>query len=236
MTKLIVDELKVLGTEEKARHLMRFFKCGKGQYGEGDIFLGVKNPEVRSVVKRWWQQLSLSEIDELIKSPYHEVRLTALLCLKEKYRLCCKRYVDDAEKCIDFYLSHTVHINNWDLVDLSCTDILGHWLWKRDRTILYTLAQSSDMWEQRIAIVTTLFFNRKGDVADSLALSEILLSHSHDLIHKAVGWALREVGKADFDTLRIFVDTHWRQMSRTTLRYSIEHYPETERQAILARR
>ena len=200
--------------------LARFFKTGPGQYGEGDKFLGIKVPVTRTVVKECWRQVGLRELEECIASEYHEVRLAALLALVEIFRHAGKRSVpapapisaapapapDSREACVDFYLTHTEHINNWDLVDLSCYPLLGEWLLDKDRSLLYDLARNGrTIWEQRIGIVSTMTFIRHGQLADTFAIADILLHHPHDLIHKAVGWLLREAGKRDKAALETYL-------------------------------
>ncbi len=209
--------------------LMRFFKTGPGQYGEGDRFLGIKVPETRSVVKEQWRKASFAEVEECLASEFHEVRLAALLTLVEIFSHA-KKNPDLQRQCVEIYLSHTAFINNWDLVDLSCYPLLGVWLLDKDRTLLYDLARGGKtLWEQRIGIVSTLQFIRHGQLEDSFAISEILLHHPHDLIHKAVGWMLREAGKRDKAALEAFLRPRYRTMPRTMLRYAIEKFPEEER-------
>lgn len=228
----IITDLQALGNPEKAAHLSRFFKTGKGEYGEGDLFIGVTVPEQRGIAKKY-QSAEFPVLRELIASPYHEVRLTALLILVSQFEK--NKNEEFRKSCVDFYLSQTRYINNWDLVDLSCYKLLGVWLTDKDRSLLYTLSESANLWEQRISIVTCMHFVRKGDFKDCLALSERLLNHPHDLIHKAVGWLLRETGKKDHQVLTDFLQTRYRQMPRTMLRYAIEHYPEEERKKYLAK-
>lgn len=219
----------------KVEGLARFFKTGPGQYGEGDKFLGIKVPVTRSVVKERWKETSFAELEECISSEYHEVRLAALLSLVEIFRHTREK------DCIDFYLSHTEFINNWDLVDLSCYPLLGEWLQDKDRTILYRLAsEGRSIWEQRIGIVSTMAFIRRGELEDTFSISDILLHHPHDLIHKAVGWLLREAGKKDKEALEDWLKgasgkdaPRYRVMPRTMLRYAIERFPEPERQKYL---
>ncbi len=210
--------------------LARFFKTGPGQYGEGDQFLGIKVPVTRSVVKECWRQVNWADLEACMSSDYHEVRLAALLTLVEIYR-----HTKKAE-CIDFYLSHTTYINNWDLVDLSCYPLLGEWLLDKDRTLLYDLARSGKtIWEQRIGMVSTMTFIRHGQLEDTFAIADILLHHPHDLIHKAVGWLLREAGKRDKAALESYLQPRYKTMPRTMLRYAIEKFPEAERQQYLAK-
>lgn len=216
--------------------LSRFFKTGKGQYGEGDKFLGIKVPITRSVVKVCWYKLSFEDLEECIHSEYHEVRLASLLALIQIYKHARKDEVLQ-KKCVDFYLSNTAFINNWDLVDLSCYEILGDWLLNKDRTILYDFAKNGEtIWEQRIGIVTTMQFLRHNQLDDTYAIAEILLHHSHDLIHKSVGWLLREAGKRDKQRLKNFLQTRYTTMPRTMLRYAIEKFPNEERQTFLTKK
>ena len=209
--------------------LMRFFKTGPGQYGEGDKFLGIKVPETRAVVKEQWRKVSFAEVEECLASEYHEVRLAALLMLVEIFSHA-KKDPDLQRQCVESYLSHKSAINNWDLVDLSCYPLLGVWLLDKDRTLLYDLARSGKtLWEQRIGMVSTMTFIRHGQLDDTFAIADILLHHPHDLIHKAVGWLLREAGKRDKAALEAFLRPRYRTMPRTMLRYTIEKFPEAER-------
>ena len=210
--------------------LSRFFKTGPGQYGDGDLFLGIKVPVTREVVKRCWKETSLEDLEECIASGYHEIRLAALLALIEIYRHDRTK----RQACIDFYLGHTDRINNWDLVDLSCYPLLGHWLLDKDRSLLYDLAaHGKNIWEQRIGIVSTMTFIRNGELQDTFAIADILLHHPHDLIHKAVGWLLREAGKRDKEALTEYLRPRYATMPRTMLRYAIEKFPENERREYL---
>ncbi|CAN1210923.1 DNA alkylation repair protein [Tumidithrix helvetica PCC 7403] len=214
---------------EKAKTLSRFFKTGKGEYGEGDRFLGIAVPIQRKLAKEF-VELELSEVEQLLESPIHEYRLTALLILT--YQFPKVQAIAQAE-IVRFYLSHTQWINNWDLVDTSCRPILGVYLLERDRSILYEFAHSQNLWQQRIAMITTGEFIKHRQFADTIAIAEILLGHSHDLIHKAVGWMLREVGKKESPVLEEFLDRYASQMPRTTLRYAIEHFDEEKRKSYL---
>ncbi len=228
----IITELENCGNAEKAAHLSGFFKTGKGQYGEGDRFLGVTVPEQRAVAKKY-AAAELPVLEQLLASPFHEQRLTALLILVRKYQK--SKTAPEKEQYIRFYLSHTRFINNWDLVDLSCYALLGHWLQDKERSLLYELAESTNLWEQRIAIVSCMHFVRQGDFKDCLAIADKLLLHPHDLIHKATGWLLRETGKRDKDTLVAFLQDRYLQMPRTMLRYAIERFPEEERKKWMKR-
>jgi 3-methyladenine DNA glycosylase AlkD len=210
--------------------LARFFKTGPGQYGYGDQFLGIKVPVTRSIVKACWKSVTFDDLGECISSEYHEVRLAALLTLVEIFK-----HADELQqKCVDFYLSHTEYINNWDLVDLSCYPLLGMWLLNKDRSLLYNMARNGKtIWEQRIGMVSTMTFVRHGQLDDTFSIADILLHHPHDLIHKAVGWLLREAGKRDKSALEAYLAPRYRGMPRTMLRYAIEKFPESERQAYL---
>ena len=213
--------------------LSRFFKTGPGQYGEGDRFLGIKVPVTREAVKRCWPLIGLEEVEECVNSVYHEVRLAGLLALVQIFSHA-KKNPEKQKACIDFYLTHTGRINNWDLVDLSCYPLLGEWLLDIDRALLYDLARNGKtIWEQRIGIVSTMTFIRHGQLQDTFAIADILLQHPHDLIHKAVGWLLREAGKRDKAVLVAFLDPRCRKMPRTMLRYAIEKFPEEERKMFL---
>ena len=205
--------------------LSRFFKTGKGQYGEGDIFLGIKVPVTRAIVKECWKDVSFGELGECISSEYHEIRLAALLCLVRIFK-SSRKDVSRQKECIDFYLSHTEHINNWDLVDLSCYELLGAWLLDRDRSMLYDLARNGKtIWEQRIAMVSTLAFIRRGELDDCFEISDILLAgkgRMHDLLQKAAGWMLREAGKRDEARLVGYLRQRWNGIPATMRRYACE--------------
>jgi 3-methyladenine DNA glycosylase AlkD len=216
---------------DKAFILQRFFKTGPGEYGEGDIFWGLQVPVTRAIAKEFCQ-MPLSEIALLIKDPVHEVRLAGGIILVESYKKS-----DEAGKKAryDFYLENATRFNNWDLVDLTCHHIVGAWLYDKDRATLYRLAVSENLWEQRIAILSTFYFLRKESYNDTFEIAKILLDHKHDLIQKAVGWMLREVGKRNplAETEFLLENERYKQMPRTMLRYAIEKYPEKQRQAFL---
>lgn len=216
--------------------LSRFFKTGPGQYGEGDKFLGIKVPVTREIVKEQWQNTSFDDLEECIDSEYHEVRLAALLALVRKFNHA-KKDTAMQQRCVDFYLSHTNSINNWDLVDLSCYELLGRWLLDKDRSLLYDLAANGNtIWEQRIGIVSTMQFIRNGQLDDTYAIAEIFLDKPkplHDLLQKAVGWLLRDAGKRDEPRLMSWLDANASRMPRTMLRYAIEKFPEPVRQRYL---
>ena len=232
MNKLL-QEMLLKEDPSQVEGLSRFFKTGPGQYGEGDIFLGIKVPTTRAVVKSYWKELTLSDLEECVLNPYHEVRLAALLALVEMFSHSKKDRAFQKE-CVDFYLSHTDRINNWDLVDLSCYPLLGVWLLDKDRSLLYDLARDGKtIWEQRIGIVSTMTFIRHGQLDDTFSIADILLHHPHDLIHKAVGWLLREAGKKDEVALTEFLKSRHKTMPRTMLRYAIEKFPEEKRAVFL---
>lgn len=220
--------LKQSANAEKASLLSRFFKTGPGQYGEGDVFLGVMVPEQRTIAREC-VDVSLDEVDELLQNKYHEVRLTALLILVYKVKRADEK---TRREIFNFYLSHTGYINNWDLVDVTVKDIIGAYVFdfEKNRNVLYRLVRSRNMWERRIAIVATSYFIGKNDFGDTIALAEILLEDEHDLIHKATGWMLREVGKRDERALCAFLERHAQHMPRTMLRYALEKFPEKVRQ------
>ena len=217
------QELKKLGDSKQAKLLSGFFKTGKREYGEGDIFLGIKVPVQRKVAKKY-TDLSLKDTQDLLNSKIHEHRLVALLILIEKYKKSEKK-----KEIIDIYLKNTKNINNWDLVDLSAPQILGDYLLDNNRNILYTLAKSKNLWEKRISIVSTWTFIRENQLDDTLKISEILLTDNHDLIHKAVGWMLREVGKKNQAIEEKFLNKYHKTMPRTMLRYYIEKFDEKKR-------
>lgn len=215
----------------KREYLPKFFKTGKGQYGEGDKFLGVVVPNTRIVAKKH-KDVSFEVVAELLQSEWHECRLCALLMMVERFK---KSDEKERENIYRFYLSQTKHINNWDLVDLSAPYIVGDYLKDKSRDDLYRLAESNLLWEQRIAVVATVTLIRNNDFIDILRLAELLLQHKHDLIQKAVGWMLREMGKKDRDLLLQFLDKYSKVMPRTMLRYSIEKLTEAERKYYMKR-
>ena len=217
--------LEALGDPAIAAHSQRFFKTGPGEYGEGDRFLGIRIPVIRAQVRKHGD-LSMGETRCLLISPYHEVRMFSLLWLVMRFN---KGDEPERRTIYEAYLGHTAYINNWDLVDCSAHPILGGYLDGRDRIPLYVLADSESIWERRMAIMACLHFIRKHDFADALKLSERLQNDGEDLIHKAVGWMLREIGKRDLLVEQSFLKTRYRQMPRTMLRYAIERFPKEER-------
>ena len=231
LTKTITNKLQALSDAEKREIFPKFFKAGKGEYGEGDRFLGVTVPNIRAIAKLH-KDISIEEIRDLIQSEWHEVRLCALIIMVEK-----SKKKDEAlrKELFNLYLSQTKRINNWDLVDLSCRFIIGEYLLDKSRDILYQLAQSPLLWDNRIAIVSTYAFIRKGQLEDTYALSDLMMQHPHDLMHKAIGWMLREAGKRNPERLYDYVMSHRADMPRTMLRYAIEKFSPKER-AILMKR
>lgn len=272
MNNVTADEIEALflseADEKQRKLLMRFFKTGKGEYGEGDEFLGIKVPQTRGIVRELKLAVSKEEIRKLLYSKWHEVRLCGFLLLVEEMKanlpkksdlkkrkdspkdsvsmtedfpseIKCRNEVNISEikaerrrEIAEFYLAHAHQANNWDLVDLSCEYILGPYIRLSDTsdyTLLYKLAESDNLWEQRIAIVTTIDFIRNGIFDPTLQLIEQLMNHPHDLIHKAMGWMLREIGKRDKDVLTEFLEKHFGHLPRTTLRYAIERFPDIER-------
>lgn len=235
MSNILKEQIIAHADPSQVEGLMRFFKTGPGQYGEGDKFLGIKVPVTRSVVKECWKDVGFKELEDCIMSEYHEIRLAALLTLVQIFAHA-KKNPELQEQCVDFYLLHTDRINNWDLVDLSCYELIGSWLLDKDRTLLYDLARNGrNIWEQRIGMVSTMQFIRHGQTADTYAIADILLNHKHDLIQKAVGWLLREAGKRDADALRQWLQPRAHTMPRTALRYAIEKFPDSERRIWLAK-
>ena len=229
MLPQIKRDLAQLKDPNRAKNLSWFFKTGKGQYGEGDIFLGISVPEQRKVAKKH-VDLSLNDLQELLNSKIHEHRFTALLILISKYR---KAGESGRAEIFRFIIKNTENINNWDLVDLSAPRIVGDYLLNRERSILYRLAKSKSLWERRISILSTFAFIDNNDFEDALNISELLLRDEHDLIHKAVGWALREIGKRDQNLEERFLTKHYLHMPRTMLRYAIEKFDEKKRQKYL---
>lgn len=232
MKQQILEALQFLSSPEKAAFLPYFFKTGKGQYAEGDQFIGVMVPEVRKIVKEYYKDASIEDIQEILKSEFHEMRLAALLMLVSKFEKT--KNLSEQEKIVAFYLKNTQYINNWDLVDQSCYKILGRFCFENQKPeILRKLSSSENMWEKRIAIVGTLFHIKKGsfDLAIEFVLNN--LKHPHDLMHKANGWMLREIGKKNEGFMVDFLKQHYHEMPRTCLRYAIEKLDEDLRQDFL---
>lgn len=222
--------LRSIGDRSIAEHSQRFFKTGKGQYGEGDLFLGIRVPMIRKQVKKF-KEASLSEILVLLQSRFHEERLFALIALVEKY---AKGDATTRDRIYTLYMNHIQFINNWDLVDASAGPIVGAHLYDKARDPLYDLVKSANLWARRIAIMATFYFIRQNDFTDTINLAALLIHDKHDLIHKAVGWMLREVGKRDLHVEKRFLQKHYQEMPRTMLRYAIEKFDKPTRQAYLS--
>ena len=225
MIEQIKKELKEKTDSKRAEIMQRYFKTGKGEYGEGDVFIGINMPDQRVIAKKYFQ-LPLAKIQYLLDSEIHEERSLGALILNYKYE---KYSEQEKANIVDFYLKNAKRFNNWDLVDITATKILGDFLVDKKKDVLYRLVKSKNLWEKRIAIISTFAFIKKDQFGDTLEISELLLGDSHDLMHKAVGWMLREVGKKNKDVLRSFLGKNYKQMPRTMLRYSIERFDEKER-------
>jgi 3-methyladenine DNA glycosylase AlkD len=226
----VKEDLEKLSDSKKALNYSRFFKTGKGEYGEGDSFLGVVVPKQRDVAKKY-QELSLKDIQKLLSSKIHEHRLTSLFILISKFNKAEEKL---KKEIYDLYLANTKNINNWDLIDLSAPNIVGQYLFDRKRSILLKLAKSKSLWEKRIAMLSAYYFIKNNQFEDALKIAEILLNDQHDLIHKAVGWMLREVGKKDQKVEEEFLEKHYLKMPRTMLRYAIEKFTPEKRKYYMA--
>ena len=233
---ILYDSILAKQDPSQVEGLSRFFKTGKGQYGEGDKFLGIKVPVTREVVKQCWKETTFADLETCVASEYHEMRLAALLTLVEIFKHA-KKDKGLQQQCVDFYLTHTQYINNWDLVDLTCYELLGTWLLDKDRTLLYNLARDGNtIWEQRIGMVSTMQFLRHDELDDTYAIADIFLAKPlplHDLLQKAVGWLLREAGKRNEQRLKEWLSTRYKAMPRTMLRYAIEKFTESERKRFM---
>ncbi|MCK9393237.1 MAG: DNA alkylation repair protein [Candidatus Paceibacterota bacterium] len=232
MVKGLILELKKEANKNQAKILSGFFKTGKGQYGEGDVFWGIKVPTIRAIARKFIE-MSIKEVQLLLDCDIHEVRFAGLTILIRKYE---KGDEKEKKKIFNLYLKNIKkNINNWDLVDLSCPQIIGSFLFNQDRDILYKLARSNNLWEKRVAMISTFYFIKRNDFKDSLSLAKILLNDKHDLINKAVGWMLREIGKRNIDIEKDFLFLYYNTMPRTTLRYAIEKMNEEERKFFLSK-
>ena len=225
IAKEVINELKILATEDRRKSNEWFFKTNKGEYGYGDIFLGVRMPDIRKVAKKFSPKITLKELTELIQSPIHEVRLCALIILVNQYKK------GNFSKIFEYYIGQINFINNWDLVDSSAPYIVGDYLYNNpdERSILFEFVHSENLWVRRISIVSTFTLIKNNQFNETLQIAKILLNDKHDLIHKAVGWMLREVYKRDQDLIRTFLKQNYAQLPRTTLRYAIERMDEVER-------
>jgi len=228
-----LHDLRLVATTERAKTSEWFFKTGPGEYGEGDIFIGVTLPDLRRIAKKYIQ-CSLNELEILLKSPVHEERLLALIILVNQYN---KSVTENQKEIYNFYIVHISSINNWDLVDCSAPSIVGAYLYNKPKTILNKMAASSNVWERRIAIISTFYFIKKHHAETSMTIASLLLHDTHDLIHKAVGWMLREVGKHCGEEIEeVFLKRYYQEMPRTMLRYSIERFPETKKKLYMKRK
>ena len=227
--KEIQKKLKSLGNKEKAKKHQSFFKTGSGEYGEGDIFIGVTVPELRKLAKEY-KTITLKEVKHLLHSSIHEERLLSLFLLIHRYS---KGDEPEKKRVYELYLKNTKFINNWDLVDSSAGHIVGAFLFDKSKKPLYDLVKSDNLWERRISIISTFYFIKCNQFSDTLKISKILLQDKEDLIHKAVGWMLREVGKRDISPEEKFLKKYYKNMPRTMLRYAIEKFPESKRQRYL---
>ena len=231
----LIEMLQAHSDFEKAKNFQRFFKTKPGQYGEGDLFLGLNVPMTRDVIKDF-KQMPLGEIYKLAHSEYHEARLAAMITIVNQFK--ASKDENFKQELFNLYvrLLEAVRVNNWDLIDVSAPQVIGGWLFDKDRSMLFEWVKSDDLWFRRAAIVGSLYFIVRRDASTTLKLCEQVLNDKHDLIHKASGWMLREVGKRCSEAeLRAFLEVHVKQMPRTMLRYAIERLPETERKAWLAR-
>lgn len=226
--KNITQELQSKGNPDKAKFLQRFFKTGKGEYAEGDVFLGINVPVQRTIAKSYYSLLSLEEISELLQNSIHEYRLTALIMLTLKFDKA--KFMNEKKTIVDFYIAHRNWINNWDLVDTSTHKILGNWVHQtHDFELLFQLANEENLWSKRIAVVAFWILWKKGHIEEGLEMIKLNLTHPHDLMHKANGWMLRELGKIDELSMLQFIQENYAEIPRTTLRYAIEKLPPEER-------
>jgi 3-methyladenine DNA glycosylase AlkD len=225
----VKTDIREHASKKHAEIAQWFFKTGPGEYGEGDVFLGVRAAQMRAVA-RTHRELKLSAVEKLLRSKYHEDRSVALLILVDRF---AREETDIQKEIYELYLANTRYINGWDLVDVSAPGIVGAWLYDRSRRPLRRLAKSRDLWERRIAILATFWFIRRDEFDDTLDIASMLLKDEHDLIHKAVGWMLRELGKRDRAAEEAFLKKHYKTMPRTMLRYAIERFPEGKRKKYL---
>jgi 3-methyladenine DNA glycosylase AlkD len=226
----IFNELRSSSNINKSKILTKFFQTHKGGYGEGDQFLGVTVPIQRQIAKKYYDKISLTDLKYYISNPFHECRLTAIFILVNKFQ---KSIPDHKKEIYHYYIDHLKNINNWDLVDSSADKIIGAYLFDKEKNFIYELSKSKNLWYQRISIISTFHFIRKNQFDDTLTLSKHFLNHEHDLIHKAVGWMLREIGKINYKIEYNFLKSHYLKMPRTMLRYAIEKFPESTRQNFL---
>ncbi|MDD4382482.1 MAG: DNA alkylation repair protein [Candidatus Dojkabacteria bacterium] len=228
--KNIVKDLENVSDKDKVPGLLRFFKTGKGQYGYGDRFVGIKTPDLAKIIKRYYKDISFDELEFFVTNPIHEYRVFGFMCLVHKY----EAKTADKESIFKYFKRYIKYLNNWDLVDITVPHVIGEYLFDRDKDWLYNLARSKNLWYRRISVISTFEFIRRGKYDDTLKISEILLDDKEDLIHKAVGWMLREVGKRNLDIEESFLKKHYKVMPRTMLRYALEKFDEPKRQMYLS--
>jgi 3-methyladenine DNA glycosylase AlkD len=233
IVKQLKEDLNQKANSEKAKACYKFFQVFPGGYGEGDVFIGVNVPDQRAVALKYYKETSLELAGKLLSDKVHEHRLTAVFILVLKYEK--SKTEEEKKSVVDEYLKNISGVNNWDIVDSSAHKILGPYLFDKDKSLLYNLISTGELWKQRIAIISTFHYIGKKQYAETLKMAELLLNHKHDLIHKAVGWALREIGKRDFQVEYNFLQKHYKQMPRTMLRYAIEKFDEELRQRFLKR-
>ncbi|MDR2065698.1 MAG: DNA alkylation repair protein [Prevotellaceae bacterium] len=228
LSNVIVEKLRSMSNMQKAREMARYFKTGYGEYAENDVFLGVGTPEIRSISKQYFKEINLSQTALLLQSKYHEIRRAGIEILVQKM----EKEIDGhkRQKILFCYLNNIHKINNWDLVDASAPNLLGAFVEDKDKSVLYDFAVSNSLWKQRIAIIATFYYIRKGNFEDTLAIIEILMDNKHDLIHKAIGWMLREIGKRDIETELKFLDKYAAKLPRTALRYALEKFDDNLRE------
>jgi len=227
------SEMEKAQDPKKAEKLLSFFQAGKGGYGEGDKFLGIKVPDQRKLAKKYYKLLSLGDVSILLKNKIHEHRLTGAFILVYKFEKA--KDADEKREIYEFYIRNRSAMNNWDIVDTTTPNVVGAYLFDRDRSILFKLAKSDNIWEKRMAMLATYYFIKRNDFDDALKIAEILLHDEHDLIHKAVGWMLREIGNRNMETEEQFLKKYYRKMPRTMLRYAIEKFPEEKRRFYLGK-
>ncbi|MCL2389754.1 MAG: DNA alkylation repair protein [Elusimicrobia bacterium] len=221
----VIKELMSMEDKASAEHCLRFFKCGKGEYGEGDMFLGLTSPQIKAISKKYYNTLTLAEIEKLLQNKYHDARAAALSMLVERFEKGI-----DTKKIFNLYLKNVSYINNWDLVDISCYKIVGRFVYENKcYSVLDKLANSGHLWSERIAIVSNMYLIKRGEFAKIKEFAVKFINHKHDLIHKAVGWLLREMGKKDEVELCVFLDKYAKKMPRTALRYAIEKFTPERR-------
>lgn len=229
MKETIVEDLKSVSDEQRVTVLLRFFKTRKGQYGYGDKFVGIKTPDLAKIIKKYYRDISFEDLKFFVTNPIHEYRVFGFMCLVHKY----EKEDENKEEIYKYFKKYMKYLNNWDLVDITVPHVIGDYMFNKKKDWLYNLARSKNLWYRRIAIMSTFEFIRRGEYEDTLKISEILLNDKEDLIHKAVGWMLREIGKKDLTVEEEFLKKHYNNMPRTMLRYAIEKFDEPKRKNYL---